>query len=211
MSKNVLTYGDAFIGDSLEVGVAVMASVLGGQLTIPALVTPVNAVLATGGVLAYVNVTNPTATKKVTIPNGDGTSAVYTFVAAVAVAGDVKVGASADATMTNLERAINKSGGTEGVSGDYMSFGGAAHPLVSAAINAGADSIALTVLTKGVVGNIDITTDEASITPTDPTGGVDGTVGSLGDVRVDAGNIYVCTADNTSAGQNWKAVAISAI
>jgi hypothetical protein len=39
--------------------------------------------------------------------------------------------------------------------------------------------------------------------------GVDGTVGSAGDVAFDSGYIYVCTATNTIADANWKKVAIA--
>jgi hypothetical protein len=262
-----------------------------------AVYTFVTSIVSTGGLLAYVNGTIPTATKTVTIPNGSGANVVYTFVAVVAVAGDVKIGADADATMLNLSRcinknggtegagqdymsaggvshplvsvvhdggantetfttllkgargnvtistteasitptsptggvgvavagdvaigtdadttmlnfsrAVNKSGGTEGVDGDYMSFGGAAHPLVSDVHSAAADTETFTVLTRGVIGNITITTSEASITPTSPSGGVNGTVCALGDVRFDTTNTYLCTAAGTSTGQTWKTI-----
>ena len=188
------------------------ALALTGHVTDSNFVTPVNAVLATGGKLAYQDATLPTAGKIVTIPApGQPADFVYKFVAAVADPGDVKIGASADATMLNLARAINKSGGTEGVGQDYLAFAGSAHPLVTAAHNAGGDEVTFTVLTRGEIGNINITTDEASITVTDPSGGVDGTVGAKGDIRIDADAIYVCTAANTSTGQNWKRATLGAL
>lgn len=194
---------------SISTNGSVVGSTLTGHLLDPNFVTPVNAVLATGGQLAYDNGTNVTAGKKVTIPNGDETDSVYTFRAVVALAGEVKIGADADASMLNLTRAINKSGGTEGAGQDYLVS--AAHPLVSAAHNAGGDLVTFTVLTRGEIGNIDITTDEATITPTDPSGGVDGTVGAKGDVRLDADAIYVCTAANGTTGQNWKRATLGAL
>jgi hypothetical protein len=131
---------------------------------------------ATGGKLAYVNASNPQAGKTVTIPAGGvNPDAVYTFVSTVTVAGDVKRGGNADATMLNLERCINKSGGTEGAGNDYIAFdfgaGPAAHPLVVATHDSGADEITFAIADVGPVGNINIQTDDANITPTDPTGG----------------------------------------
>lgn len=131
---------------------------------------------ATGGKLAYGDATVPTAAKIVTIPAGGvNPDGVYTFVAVVAVAGDVKIEASADATMLNLSRCINKSGGTEGAGQDYMAFdfgsGAAAHPLVVATHDSVNDEVTFAIASVGPVGNIDITTTETSITPTDPTGG----------------------------------------
>jgi hypothetical protein len=92
--------------------------------------------------------------------------------AGVTNAGDVKVG-TADATMLNLTRAINNSGGSPGVNGDYLAARSQAHTLVVAAHNAGGDLVTFTVQTIGVIGNINITTDEATITPTDPSGGTE--------------------------------------
>lgn len=130
---------------------------------------------ATGGKLAYVNASNPQAGKTVTIPAGPDPDAVYTFVSTVVVAGDVKRAANADLTMLNLTRAINNSGGTSGAGNDYIAFdfggGPAAHPLVSAAHDSSLDEITFTSLSIGPVGNINIQTDDANITPTDPSGG----------------------------------------
>jgi hypothetical protein len=162
-----------------------------------------NEVAASGGKLAYINGTNPAITKTVTIPvGGPNPDAVYTFVSTVAQAGDVKRAGNADATMLNLAHAINKSGGTEGAGGDYISWNNAAHPLVSAAQDAGADEINLTVLSVGSVGNITISTTDASITPTSPTGGSQ--VEDAGDVLIganaDATMLNLSRAINNSGG-----------
>jgi len=114
---------------------------------------------ATNTVL-YEDGTAPTAAK---VLNINGT--VYTFVAIVAAAGDVKIEASADATMLNLSRCINKSGGTAGAGQDYMSAGGIAHPTASASLNSGTDLLTLTALTAGVGGNaLTLSSTEATFT-----------------------------------------------
>jgi hypothetical protein len=173
------------------------------------LTTPVNAVAATA-TTAYVNATNMTAGKLITI-NGKA----YKFVAVVAVEGDVKIGASADATMLNLSRAINSSGGTPGDGNDYIAA--IAHPTVGAALDSGTDTLTLTARTKGAAGNdLTLTTDEATFTLSGATlgsgagvDGVDGTVGSAGDIRLDTGYLYVCSAANTVSGTNWVRTALT--
>jgi hypothetical protein len=187
---------------------------LTGHLTDPDFVTPVEGVAATATVV-YADGTAPTATKKVTIGG-----VVYTFVAVVAAAGNVAIGASADAAFTNLSRAINKSGGTEGAGQDYMSAGGIANPYVSSAVNTGTDTVTLTALLKGTAGNaITLTSDEATVTLSGVTlgagagvDGVNGTVGAKGDLRFDADFVYVCTAAAaiTDSGK-WKKAALSAL
>lgn len=77
----------------------------------------------------------------------------YTIRNSVATAGQVKRGATADATMQNLVNAINNSGGSPGVGGDYLPIAGAAHPYVSASLDTGTGTLTLTALTLGVAGN----------------------------------------------------------
>lgn len=132
-------------------------------------------VASTGGKISYLNATNPPTGRTVTIPSGSfgPGDAVYTFVSTVLNPGDVKRAGNADLTMTNLERAINNSGGIFGT--DYIpyDFGGGpiAHPLFSAVINTGADEIDLTTLEVGSGGNVTLSSTESSITFTQPTGG----------------------------------------
>jgi len=121
------------------------------------------------GILTYTDATDATAGKIVTI-----NTTVYKFVAVVAVAGDVKIGANADATQLNFTRCVNKTGGTEGAGQDYMAAGGLAHPQVSAVQTAGSDIVTLTQRVGSTAGNsYPLTTDEVTITPTAFTGGTD--------------------------------------
>jgi hypothetical protein len=182
---------------------ATQAEAVIGHLTDPGFVTPVNAIAAPG-IITYQNATDATAGKIVTI----GTKP-YKFVAGpVAAEGDVLIGANADATFLNLERAINKSGGTPDT--DYKVA--LAHPDVAATQTAGSDIVTLAARVKGTAANsIALTTDEATITLSGATmgagagvDGVDGTVGAKGDLRFDESYIYLCTAANTVAGSNWK-------
>lgn len=75
----------------------------------------------------------------------------FTFRTVVASNGDVKIGASADATFANLVCAINDSGCTEGAGQDYMAA--AADTSIGATQNAGADTITLTALLAGSIGD----------------------------------------------------------
>ena len=96
--------------------------------------------------LSYNASLNATAGRRVHIAG-----VVYTFVAAVAVEYDVKIGADTDATMLNLSRAINNSGGTNAIAGDYLVR--ELNGLVSAVHNAGPNTLTLTSRQAGVVGN----------------------------------------------------------
>jgi hypothetical protein len=143
--------------------------------------------VSTGGVIAYVNASNPPALKTVTIPSGGANpNAVYTFVSTVVNGGDVKRSGNADLTMTNLVYAINKSGGTEGAGQDYLSFDGDAHALFTATIDTFSNEIDLTTLpaATGTVGNVTLSSNESSITVVSPTGGSE--VDTAGDVLIGA-------------------------
>lgn len=161
---------------------------------------PENAAAATA-TITYDTGTNVTANKVVVVGG-----ITYKFVAAVAAAYDVKIGADADASMTNLSRAINKSGGTPGAGNDYIAT--VANPLVTSTISTGSNVVTLTSKIKGVIGNAyTITTTEPTATVSDfetEATGVDGTVGVEGEIFWDHAAIYVCTADNTIADANWK-------
>jgi len=145
------------------------------------------------------NITMATTDPSITLTNPTGGSKVE-------VAGDVLIGADADATMLNLERAINKSGGTEGVGDDYMAFdfgaGPAAHPLFSATHSGASDWITLTTLETGHVGNVTLATTETTLTLTNPSGGDQ--VEVAGDVLIgadaDATFLNLTRAINNSGG-----------
>ena len=99
----------------------------------------------------------------------------YTFRAAVTVDWDVKLGATTDATMQNLVNAINMSGGTNGVAGDYLVP--SANADVSAALNAVSNVATVTARVAGTAGNtIVLTTTEAEITLAPADGSLDGGV-----------------------------------
>ncbi len=184
-------------------GDVVTAETLSGHLLDTDFVTPVNALAGTA-LVTYQNGTNVTANKVITIGG-----VTYTFKAALTPAeGEVLIGASSDVTMTHLKDAVNHTG-TPGT--DYSVA--ASNPDVVAGIDVGSDELTLAARTKGSAGNsLALTTDEATFTlsgfSTTPTG-VDGTVGAKGDVRFDAGFVYLCTAANTASGANWKRAALT--
>lgn len=155
--------------------------------------TPVNAATASGTLTLD---TNPTADNTMTI----GT-VVYTFKAAAAVAGDIAIGVDLAATKTNVIAAIK---GTDGLN--------TAHPVVTCGTFSG-NVLTITAKAVGAAGNIATTETFTAVTnvfgAATLEGGLNGTVGTEGQIMVDASNIYVCTADNTIADANWKAAALT--
>ena len=166
-SLTVNTILDGLIGDRIRVKYSTTGTYTGTSAT---------------ATVVYVDATAPTASKVLDI-NG----VVYTFVAIVAAAGDVKIGAGADATMLNLSRCINKSGGTEGAGQDYMSAGGVAHPAVTASVNAGTDTLTLTAISWGLGGNaITLTSPVPNTEPTFTLGTFSGGSATLPRLKVSA-------------------------
>ncbi len=109
------------------------------------------------GTAAYKNATYtdanvPDAGDTLVITDG-ATPKTYTFVAAVAVEGDVKIG-TADATIANLVNAINGvAGAGNAVAGNYLVA--AENPLVSATqdtAGAGTGTLTITARVKGTAG-----------------------------------------------------------
>lgn len=196
------TYGTKIVSDALVTKTAKLDATTGRYMD-ASFVTPVNAVAATQ-TLTYTHGSQPTAAKIVTV-NGKA----YTFVAGpVAAEGDVLIGADEDATLTNLHRAINRSGGTPDT--DYKVA--AAHTTVSSSINTTSHVLTFTAKTAGVAGNAyTLTTDETTFTAGGAVfaSGVDGTLGAKGEIYVDASYIYLCTAANTISGANWKRAGLS--
>jgi len=83
------------------------------------------------------------------------------------------------------------------------------------AVDGDGDTVELTADTAGTAGNdIVIGKVMANATfaggATKLSGGVDGTVGLLGDTEVDASYLYVCTADNTVSDKNWRRISVGA-
>lgn len=85
---------------------------------------------------------------------------------------------------------------------------------VGAADGAG-DTVVLTADTAGVAGNaitLAETMANGSFTGGSAvmSGGVDGTVGKMGETKTDATYLYKCIADNTISGKNWRRIALGA-
>jgi hypothetical protein len=96
----------------------------------------------------YTDANLPQATDTLVVTDGT-TPKTYTYVAAVAVEGDILIG-TADETALHLVQALNGTGGTNAVAGDY--FVAAANPLMSATqdvTGAGTGTITFTARVKG--------------------------------------------------------------
>jgi len=155
--------------------------------------TPINAATASGTLTLD---TNPTANNTMTI----GTT-VYTFKAAAAVAGDIAIGVDLAATKTNVIAAIK---GTDGLN--------TAHAVVTCGTFAG-NVLTITAKAVGAAGNVPTSETFTAITnvfgAATLDGGLNGTVGTEGQIMTDENYIYVCTADNTAADANWKKAALT--
>lgn len=160
--------------------------------------TPVNAVASQGTLTMD---TQPTAGDTMTI----GTK-VYTFTAdgTAAADGEIDVGADLADAKTLVVAAIN---GTDGIN--------TAHTLVTAAAFATNDMV-ITAKTKGVAGDLIATTetftagtnvfDAATLGTT--TAGVNGTIGTAGQMKYNTTYLYFCSADNTIADANWRRISL---
>lgn len=141
----------------------------------------------------------------VIVVNGDtvtiGTK-VYTFQSALTnVDGNVKIGGTAAASLTNLFNAIN---GTGGVSGTDYAAATVAHPTVTAT-NPTGTTVVLTAKTQGVAGNAIASTEtsaQLSFGAATLTGGVDATsaVGATTHGISSGEGPYVITAATTLPG-----------
>jgi len=168
--------------------------ILDGNVTTPKMdyvadSTPVNAVAAVGDItMAGIAV-------------GDETFVIdtqtFTWKAARSVAGEVTIGGSAAAAVTNLVTAIT------------------ADLTTVTAVDGTGDTVRVTAVTKGVAGDDIVFTEASTNMSMDGAGtlgaivaGVDGTVGTVNQIAQDASYIYVCTAINTIADNNWRRVSI---
>lgn len=165
---------------------------------------PVNAVAASNIVTS--NNTNVSNLDTVTV-NGK----IYTFKTTMtATEGEIHIGADADASLLNLARAINNSGGTPVT--DYQVA--AAHPTVSSSATVTSHTITLTALTKGTVGNA-LTLAEVAVTLTITgavfAGGINGTVARRGKGYEDGTYVYLAISNNTISDANWRRIALGAV
>jgi len=185
-----------------------VTSALGFSVTTTG-VAPVDAVAATGTITDG-NASDYDVNQTITI-NGKE----YKFKSALtepAVEGEVLIGGTADSSLNKLVQAINRNTqlGTPGV--DYNVA--AAHPDVTAGA-VGANASVLTAKVKGVIGNaITLTKVGAwgSVSGGVLENGVDGTPGNARDIKIVAGQPYICLADSdtTSVG-TWKGLTIEAL
>lgn len=141
----------------------------------------------------------------------------YTFKTALTPAeGEILIGASADASLTNLANAINNSGGTPGT--DYQVA--AVHPTVSAAAVASHATV-LSAKTAGAAGNaLTLAKSAATLSLTgatfsggsDAVASIDCTPGKAGQFAVYGGIVYVCLIDTTSSTTGaWKRVSTASL
>lgn len=123
-------------------------------------------------------------------------------------ANDVLIGANAEAAIDNLVLAVT-AGATEGVN---YGTGTVVNPLVTA-VKASASTMTCTNLVKGTVGNATVIAE----TGTDIawasgavalSGGVNGTVGSAGQLYRDSSYLYLAIAANTTADANWRRISV---
>lgn len=160
--------------------------------------TPVNGISSQGTLTMD---TQPTAGDTMTIGNK-----TYTFTAdgTAAADGEIDVGADLADAKTLVIGAIN---GTDGIN--------TAHTEVTAGTFS-TDDLPITAITKGVAGDLIATTEtfteatnvfDASTLGT-TTAGVNSTPGSNNQLAADATYLYVCIADNTISGANWRRVSL---
>lgn len=121
---------------------------------------------------------------------------------------DVLIGANASDTIDNLIAAINAAAGE----GTTYGTGTTAQGDVTAAAGGG-DTMDITAAVKGVAGNAIAKAEDNTNMDWDGvgavlTGGIDGTVGVLNEMCVDASYIYHAIAANTIADTNWRRVTL---
>ena len=145
-----------------------------------------------------------------TVTIGDQVYTFKTALTAATTANQVLIGISAAVALDNLKSAINKSAG----GGTTYGSDTVANAYVTATTNTDTQQ---TVVAKvgGVLGN-DIATTETSTHlswgATKLAGGVNATVATAGDTRVDSSYIYVAYADVVvSSTAGWKRIALSAL
>lgn len=162
--------------------------------------TPVNAVNAT--VVLTSDNTNVSDGDTVTVG-----SQVYRFKNTIAQINDVLIGADADASLTNLKKAIN---GEAGAGTNYYT-GTPVNTNVSCGV-VSSHTVTLTALTAGTAANSIATTETSShlsFATATLLGGVDGTVALTAfEMYADASYLYIASAANTVSGKNWRRIAL---
>jgi len=126
---------------------------------------------------------------------------------ATAIVDQILYGGSEAVALDNLKVAIN-AGATAGTN---YSTGTVVNADVTAGTNTNTTQL-FTAKVAGTVGNAIATTETLANTVFGAetlTGGVDGTVGSKGQIEWDASFIYVAVLANTTADKNWEKVPIA--
>ena len=142
-------------------------------------------------------------TAKIGGTKGNGIAATETFTANTNVFDTATLVSGADCSAANAVTALVAAITASDTQG------------VGAADGAG-DTVVLTADVAGDAGNFIYVSDETLINghfPDDVTsleGGVDGTVGFENQVMRDASWLYVCVANNTVSGKNWRRITLGA-
>jgi hypothetical protein len=126
----------------------------------------------------------------------------YTFKAVLTpVEGEVLIGATNEASLTNLKNAINHTGTPDT---DYSCA--EAHPTVTATAS-DATTVTLAAKTKGVSGDAIVTTEtmvDAAFGSGTLGSGVDSTTGKDREMCADADYYYISFGESTITTQNWR-------
>lgn len=169
--------------------------------------TPINAAASTATLTA---VNPPAATELVNIGGME-----YVFVEGLtegelsATYIEVLIEVSASDTLDNLISAINQATApTKYKNGDQIPKN-----FIVTATAGEEDTVLITANTKGVSGNlIAVSTTEENFSFGEDVetleGGVDGTLGSKGDMYKDDNYIYIAIDDNTITDTNWRRIAL---
>jgi hypothetical protein len=209
-TKNSIT-GMTLTGVTVTGGTLSSPTITGGSLSGTAMTTstPVNAVASTGLVTLG---TKPVDGDTVTI-NG----IAYRFKDTMLVPFDVKIGASKEATATNLVSALTATSG----SGTLWYAGTTANTYVTATVDGSVlYQVDLVAVPAGAIGNGytlattsggRITVSNAKMGAGGQTAGVDGTVGAQWSFVVDASYLYIAIASNTTAGANWRRMTLGSV
>lgn len=212
----------ATAGDTMTIGtkkytfVAVAADDQDGEISVGAdkAGTQANIVAAVNGTDGH-NTPNPdvtiadfaaddaVVTAKIGGTIGNNIATTETFTAASNVFAAAALGSGADCSAANaitaLVAAITASD-TQGIG----------------AVDGAGDTIVLTADTAGTIGNA-IAVTETLINGSLPSGatvlagGVNGTLGVIGDSYVDASYLYHCIAANTVSGANWRRISLGSV
>jgi hypothetical protein len=208
------------IGDTMTIGAKVYTFVAVGTATSVGKIS-VGADLA-GAKLAIVAAIN--GTDAFNIPHPSVTAGAFTVNACTLTALVGGVAGNAIATTETFTAGTNIFAGATLAAGADCTAANAITALVAAitasdtqgvgAADGAGDTVDLTADVAGVVGNT-ITIGETMVNGAFAagavllSGGVDGTVGGIGQTMIDATYLYTSVANNTTADKNWRRIALA--